>query len=175
MFAQLGFSEPSPLTPSSRLAGQGFRAWENPAFRLGTTSKKQYIRGTIMRQEQTNQKWVYLIFIGFSTLSWYLFAKVFEYAIDSFNLQRKIRNIFIYSQVVSVLLGMGTFWILVQYEKFWKYIQDVVSETLKVNWPNKREVIATTTVVIIGVLIAGVVLGMFDHFFSILMRWVLNS
>ena len=128
-----------------------------------------------MRQEQTYQKWVYLLFLAFGALIWFLSGKLLEYGIYSFHLQRKIRYIFVYGQLIAVAIGISSYWLLLKHARLYRYIQEVVAETIKVSWPNKKEVIATTIVVIIGVIIAGAVLGVFDHFFSLLMRWILTA
>ena len=127
-----------------------------------------------MRQEQAHQKWVIIVFLVFGVLAGFLSGKLIEYGIYNFNLQRKIRHIFIYGQLLSVGIGVLTFVFFLNYVRFRKYIQEVVTETIKVSWPVKKEVVATTIVVIIGVIIAGAFLGVFDHLFSILMRWVVT-
>lgn len=128
-----------------------------------------------MRQEQSSQKWVYLIFLGFGVLIWFLSGKLIEYGIYTLSLQRKVRSVFVYGHLVAAGLGLVSFWVMVNYGRLYRYIQEVVLETIKVSWPTKKEVVPTTIVVLIGVVIAGAVLGLMDHVFSIMMKWVLTS
>ncbi len=126
-----------------------------------------------MRTKEADQKWVYLVLLGFAVVIAFLSGKLIEFGVYQFHLHRKVRHVFLYGQLIAVGVGALSFWGMVKYSKLLNYIQEVVSETIKVSWPSKKDVVATTIVVIIGVVIAGVFLGVFDHFFSILMRWVI--
>lgn len=128
-----------------------------------------------MNREETQKKWVYLCLLGAAVLVWYLSGALVEYGIYSFNLQRKIRNVFLYGQLVSVGIGILAFFILVSTQRALKYNQEVVAETAKVSWSSKKEVIATTIVVLVGVIIFGIVLGIFDHTLTLIMAWVLGA
>lgn len=127
-----------------------------------------------MNREEALKKWVYLSLLAGAVLVWFLSGALIEYGIYSFNLQRKIRNVFLVGQLVAVAVGILSFIILVNYAKTLKYTQEVVVETDKVSWSSKKEVAVTTLVVIIGVIIFGIVLGVFDHSLTLLMAWVLG-
>lgn len=127
-----------------------------------------------MNREEALKKWIYLSLLGVSVLVWFLSGKLIEYGIYSFNLQRKVRNVFLYGQLVGVAIGILSFFILVNYAKVFKYTQEVVAETDKVSWSSKKEVAVTTGVVIVGVIIFGIILGVFDHSLTLLMAWVLG-
>jgi preprotein translocase SecE subunit len=128
-----------------------------------------------MNREETLKKWVYLGLLGASALIWFLSGELIEYGIYSFNLQRKMRNIFLYGQLTAVGLGIISFLILTNIAKVFSYTQEVVGETDKVSWSSKKEVVATTIVVIIGVIIFGIILGVFDHTLALTMGWILGK
>ncbi|OGQ18270.1 MAG: preprotein translocase subunit SecE [Deltaproteobacteria bacterium RIFCSPHIGHO2_02_FULL_40_11] len=51
---------------------------------------------------------------------------------------------------------------------------EVVTELKKVTWPGSKDVRAATIVVIIGVLIAGAMLGVFDTLWSYVIRKIIE-
>lgn len=128
-----------------------------------------------MKRLDASEKWIYLVMLLFAGVVAFLAGSLIEFGIYKLNLHRKIRHIFLYGELVAVGVGVLVFVLMIKHRRWFEYIQEVINETIKVSWPAKREVVATTIVVIIGVLIAGGVLGVFDHFFSIFMRWLLTQ
>ncbi|RKX44697.1 MAG: preprotein translocase subunit SecE [Thermotogae bacterium] len=56
-----------------------------------------------------------------------------------------------------------------------KFLSEVRSESKKVTWPNKKELLAATSVVLFILLVMGIYLGFLDLAFSNLTRWLLAA
>lgn len=59
--------------------------------------------------------------------------------------------------------------------KIRKFFAEVRSEAKKVTWPNRKELLATTGVVLFILLVMGIYLGFLDFAFSNLTRWLLTA
>jgi len=59
--------------------------------------------------------------------------------------------------------------------KIRKFLSEVRSEAKKVTWPNKKELLATTSVVLFILLVMGIYLGFLDLAFSNLTKWLLTA
>ena len=55
-----------------------------------------------------------------------------------------------------------------------QFYVDVRSETKKVSWPGRQEVVGTTIVVVVAVFFFGFYLGLVDYLLSIGLNWVLT-
>ncbi|MCD6463175.1 MAG: preprotein translocase subunit SecE [Thermotogae bacterium] len=60
------------------------------------------------------------------------------------------------------------------FAKLKKFFAEVKSEFKKVTWPNKRELVGSTMVVLFILLIMGIYLGFLDMVFSNLTKWLLT-
>src|SRR3989338_9061606 len=78
------------------------------------------------------------------------------------------------ARLVPIGVGIGTFAGLYRYPKSYQYMTEVVTELKKVTWPGSKDVRAATIVVIIGVLIAGAMLGVFDTLWSYVIRKIIE-
>ncbi|MCD6252898.1 MAG: preprotein translocase subunit SecE [Thermotogae bacterium] len=56
-----------------------------------------------------------------------------------------------------------------------KFLSEARSESKKVTWPNKKELLAATSVVLFILLVMGIYLGFLDLAFSNLTRWLLAA
>ena len=60
------------------------------------------------------------------------------------------------------------------FRKISNYCSDVVEELKKCSWPNKKELVESTIVVIIGCLILAFYVAAFDKVFSTIVRWIIG-
>jgi preprotein translocase subunit SecE len=60
------------------------------------------------------------------------------------------------------------------WEQALQYLREVVYELRKVVWPSRKETIASTSVVLVVVILIGVFLGFSDLILSRVMRWVIG-
>jgi len=64
--------------------------------------------------------------------------------------------------ILPVFVGAAAAYITYRIEKIRNYLLEVIAETKKVVWPNKKETWGATIVVIVAIIISGIVLGVFD-------------
>ena len=55
-----------------------------------------------------------------------------------------------------------------------KYLRGVLNELKKVHWPNRREIIIYTSVVVVAVLIVGAVIWIFDLLLSSILQLIIR-
>jgi preprotein translocase subunit SecE len=53
-----------------------------------------------------------------------------------------------------------------------QFLREVKGELKKIAWPGRKETVASTVVVVVIVLVAGVYLGVVDVILSRLIRWI---
>jgi preprotein translocase subunit SecE len=68
--------------------------------------------------------------------------------------------------VVGGIIAVGGAYYLWRHPKVNRLAVEIVSELSKVTWPNRKELSASTVVVIILSIIAAVILGLFDFFWA---------
>ncbi|RKO68042.1 preprotein translocase subunit SecE [Desulfofundulus salinus] len=59
-------------------------------------------------------------------------------------------------------------------EQVSKYFRGVYSELKKVHWPNRREVVTYTGVVLVAVTIVGILIWIFDSLLSRLLQFIIK-
>ncbi len=59
-------------------------------------------------------------------------------------------------------------------EQVSKYFRGVYSELKKVHWPNRREVVTYTAVVLVAVTIVGILIWIFDSLLSRLLQFIIK-
>lgn len=59
-------------------------------------------------------------------------------------------------------------------ERIVRYFQDVRAEMLKVRWPTQKELVASTTVVLVVLVLSAAYLGSLDAAFTALVKWLLT-
>lgn len=79
-----------------------------------------------------------------------------------FELESKIPFYTATSQIISVLISLGTFLYIMKNEVTSTFLTEVYQEAVKVVWPNKNETVRHTIGIMIGVGIVGFILGIFD-------------
>ncbi|HHF08911.1 MAG: preprotein translocase subunit SecE [Thermotogae bacterium] len=57
--------------------------------------------------------------------------------------------------------------------KFWKFLSEVRYEVKKVSWPNRKQLLSTTSAVVFVLLVSGAFLGLLDILFTNVIRNVL--
>lgn len=81
-------------------------------------------------------------------------------------------NRFTTTTLIAVIIsGFGCLYAGVLNKKSKSYIEEIVTELNKVAWPTWKETRGNTVTVIITCVVASLILGVFDSFFS----WVTNS
>jgi preprotein translocase subunit SecE len=58
--------------------------------------------------------------------------------------------------------------------KLIQFLKEVRLELKKVSWPNRKELVGSTTLVIVVSILAGLSLGLFDIVFSRTVFWIID-
>jgi len=123
--------------------------------------------------ENSNQKWVSVTFLAFSVLIGYIiFAGLFKLA-GVYDFEAKVKNIDLVIRLVSIGIGALLFLILYKNDTANQFMHETVTELSRVTWPTNKETISSTWIVIIMVLVTGLILGLFDKFWTLVIQWIL--
>ncbi len=60
------------------------------------------------------------------------------------------------------------------FDKIKKYLRETRVELSKVTWPNRREVVSSTMVIVVMSAFLAIIIGVFDFGLSKLIDWVLS-
>src|SRR5690606_30988426 len=108
------------------------------------------------------KKWIQAAVAVACVLAVYVLISFFEKLAEWFALETMIPNFYGITQVVSVLIGIGTFFGIVKNPKASEFLDNVYTEVLKVVWPNRQQTWRHTVVIMIAVTIFGFIFGFFD-------------
>lgn len=123
--------------------------------------------------ENSNQKWVSVTFLAFSALIGYIvFAGLFKLA-GVYDFEAKVKNIDLIIRLASMAIGALLFLILYKNESANQFMHETVTELSRVTWPTNKETMSSTFVVMIMVLITGLILGLVDKFWTLVIQWIL--
>lgn len=86
---------------------------------------------------------------------------------------RKLPGIQFFREFLPVLLGAIVFIVFIKHKKVNEVMDEVIAELKKVTWPSRPEVVRSTLVVIVCIVIASFILGMFDGLWGKLMSQLL--
>jgi preprotein translocase SecE subunit len=119
------------------------------------------------------QKWVNLCFLAFAGLLAYLVFATGLHAVAAFDLEARVRNVDLILRGVSILMGAIVFFGLYRNDQTNQFVNEAVTELVRVSWPTHKETTNGTIIVIVMVLISGMVLGLFDYIWTHLLQMVL--
>ena len=107
-------------------------------------------------------KWIQTSVTVCCLLLVYILIRFFGQIGEWFDLESKINQYLIISQVVSVLISLGVFVYIMKNPVISTFLKEVYQEAVKVVWPDKSETGKHTVGIMIGVTIVGFLLGLFD-------------
>ena len=120
------------------------------------------------------KKVVFSCFLISAVLGFLVFSKLLTVAVTYFDFYAYGEYVEVLVRLVSIVAAIGLFIGLYQNAKANTYMTEVIAELKKVTWPGSKEVYAATFVVIIAVLIASAILGLFDSLWSFLIRHIIQ-
>lgn len=123
--------------------------------------------------ENQTQKWVNLSYVAVSALLGALVFWSFQRLTGVYDLETKIKKIQVVIPVTSILCGFALFLALSFNKKANAFMNEAVMELMKVTWPSHKEVVSSTVVVIIMVLISSFFLGLLDRVWTLLLKWII--
>ena len=113
-------------------------------------------------------KYVHVMFLVGALIIGWLLTNIITSIWASLNLA--IAAISPPSELAAVLTGgiiaVGSAYYLWRHPKVNRLAMEIVTELAKVTWPNRKELSASTVVVIIISIIAAIILGLFDFFWA---------
>jgi preprotein translocase subunit SecE len=109
-----------------------------------------------------NRKIIVSIYISAGILAWFLSRASILYLTSAYYMFGRIPGIHVGSEVVPAILGLATFFILFRHPKVNEVLEEVVSELKKVTWPGREDVVRSTYVVMVCIVLASIFLAAFD-------------
>lgn len=118
--------------------------------------------------ENQYQKVVNIAYLAFAVLVAFLALVAMMKLSSTYDLESRIKSIEFIIRGVSVALGAAIFFVLYSNSTANTFMNEVAVELLtKVTWPTSKDTISATIVVIVTVVIAGIVLALFDWIFTL--------
>jgi preprotein translocase SecE subunit len=125
------------------------------------------------RMENQYQKVVNITYLVLAALIAFVSLLAMMKVASTYDLESRVKSIEFIIRGLSVLVGAGIFFGLYSNSKANGFMNEVASELLtKVTWPAGKETMTATVVVIITVILAGIVLAIFDWFFTVSLQWL---
>lgn len=114
--------------------------------------------------ENTNSKYVTLVFIAASALVGFTIAALLQALSGAFAVIAKLSNYDLFKHGLPVAIAFGMFFYLQFNKNILAWADEVIAEIKKVVWPPMKDTRAMTVVVIIMVFISSLIISVFDLF-----------
>ena len=114
--------------------------------------------------ENTNSKYVTLVFIAASALVGFTVAALLQALSGAFAIIAKLSNYDLFKHGLPVAIAFGLFFYLQFNKNILTWADEVIAEVKKVVWPPMKDTRAMTVVVIIMVFISSLIISVFDLF-----------
>jgi len=122
-----------------------------------------------------NRKIIVASYVVASVILWYLTRQGLQGLYVGVYQVRRLPGIALIREFLPVIVGLGTFFILVMNARIGSFLDEVVLELKKVTWPSREDVMKSTAVVLVCVLFASCVLAVFDIAFGRVIGYLLHS
>jgi len=122
-----------------------------------------------------NRKVIVASYVICGMVVWFLTRSSLDYLYLKFYHIRRLAGIDVAREALPVILALVTFMVLLRNAKVNPYLDDVASEIRKVTWPSRDDVVKSTTVVIICIVIASFILAGFDLVWGQVVSLLLHS
>ncbi len=121
-----------------------------------------------------NRKVIIGSYIGAAAIVWFLTRSSLTYLFLTFYQLRRLQIQWT-KEVVPLVLGLTVFFVLLKHAHVNEVMEEVVSELKKVSWPNRDDVVKSTTVVLVCIVIASVILSIFDLMWGRMITFLLKG
>ena len=122
-----------------------------------------------------NRKLILSTYIAAAITSWFLCRALIQWLQISFYHIRGLPGIKIGAEALPAAIALIVFLVLLNHSKVNVVMEESVSELRKVTWPNRDDVVKSTWVVMICVLIASFILAGFDLMWGKLIGFLLKG
>lgn len=109
-----------------------------------------------------NRKVILTSYLGAAAILWFLTRACLAYLHLTFYQVRRMPGILTVREVLPLVLAGTLFLILFRHRKVNEVMDEVVAELKKVTWPSRDDVVKSTTVVMICIVIASGIIATFD-------------
>jgi len=123
--------------------------------------------------ENQRQKWVNIVFMVVAILAASILFVGFTKIAAIYNLESSVKSIDLVIRLGSIALGAGLGLGLYLNDQSNAFMNEVVLEMTRVTWPAQKETTNATVWVMLFVLVAGAILGMFDSLWSWIIKIIL--
>ena len=122
-------------------------------------------------KSEDGKKWINSFLAVISVICGFIVVRFVEQLSEWFELEAKVANFNVGTQVLGVVVGFGVFLYCIKSEKVMAHLREVFGELVKVIWPDKDSVVKVTIGIIIGlVIISGILVGI-DYLFQWLLKF----
>jgi len=126
--------------------------------------------------EHQYQKVVNISYLALAALVAFLTLMAMMKISNSYDLESRVKSIEYVIRGLSLAIGAGVFFGLYSNSKTNNFMNEVAVELLtKVTWPEPRETMLATVVVIVTVVLAGLLLAFFDWIFTMGLHGLFSS
>lgn len=112
--------------------------------------------------DKTNSKIITLCFAMFAALTGLVVSLLLKTFAGAFGIIARAQDMDVFRHGLPLLVAFGLFAYLQFNSKIVTWFDDIVIEIRKVVWPNRKEVVGMTSVVIIMVGISSLIISFFD-------------
>lgn len=121
---------------------------------------------------EDSKKWINGLVAIFSVIAGFVLTKFIEQMSQWFDLETKIPNLPILSQVAGVIFGIVIFVGILNYKQSSTYLNEVFNELVKVTWPTKDATTKITVGLIISLIVVSTIFVFIDYIFKTLLSYV---
>ncbi|MBI4042980.1 MAG: preprotein translocase subunit SecE [Deltaproteobacteria bacterium] len=112
-------------------------------------------------------------FLAFSALVWYVVERLVTQFAVSLGVARRVPGGEAFFVVVPLAVAGGLALYLIRNQRANDFMNEVITELKKVSWPVRKEIVASTVVAVVIMLLAGAILGLFDAFWAHVFKLIL--
>lgn len=109
-----------------------------------------------------NRKLILTSYLGAAGILWYMTRASVAYLHLTFYQVRRLPGILTIREALPLILAGTLFLVLTRHRKVNEVLEEVVAELRKVTWPSRDDVVKSTTVVMICIMIASGLIATFD-------------
>ncbi len=122
-----------------------------------------------------NRKLILAFYMVCSAVLWFLSRSLLEWTHHTFYAIRRYAAVGVLREALPVVLAAILFAVLFRHARVNQVMDEVVSELKKVTWPTRDDVVKSTTVVLICILICSFILAGFDLIWGHVISYLLNT
>jgi len=126
---------------------------------------------SIIKSEDSN-KWINALVILFSAVVGFLTKKFVDQLSIWFDLETKISNIGVVSQVLGIVVAIALFAYIVKSVKTSSYLNEVYEELVRVVWPTKDATMKITIGLVVALVIVAAIFVSIDFVFKKILELV---